>query len=83
MTITADDITPPMAADRAQAIAQAFDLRALPPDFFTNPYPVYRALRADPLSDPMRAAGTQLPTAAPAGPGDQERRLRLDDAVVQ
>ena len=45
MTITADDITPPMGAERAQAIAQAFDLRALPPDFFTNPYPVYRALR--------------------------------------
>jgi cytochrome P450 len=45
MSITPNDITPPMATDRAQAIAQAFDLRALPPDFFTNPYPVYRALR--------------------------------------
>jgi cytochrome P450 len=45
MTITADDITPPMTAERAQAIAAGFDLRALPPDFFANPYPVYRALR--------------------------------------
>ncbi|MBN9372938.1 MULTISPECIES: cytochrome P450 [unclassified Hydrogenophaga] len=51
MTITADHITPPMGDARAQAIAQAFDLRALPPDFFTNPYPVYRALREQ---DPVR-----------------------------
>ncbi len=43
--ITAELITPPMAPERAEAIAQAFDLRALPPDFFANPYPVYRALR--------------------------------------
>lgn len=45
MTILPDDITPPMTADRAQSIANTFDLRALPPDFFSNPYPVYRALR--------------------------------------
>jgi cytochrome P450 len=45
MTIPAHDITPPMTAERAQAIAAGFDLRALPPDFFSNPYPVYRALR--------------------------------------
>ena len=45
MSITADDITPPLSAERAQAIASGFDLRALPPDFFANPYPVYRALR--------------------------------------
>ena len=37
--------TPPMSAARAQAIANAFDLRALPPDFYANPYPVYAALR--------------------------------------
>ena len=37
MTITADLITPPMGAERAMAIASAFDLRALPPDFFANP----------------------------------------------
>ncbi|MFX8957523.1 hypothetical protein ABTN31_19595, partial [Acinetobacter baumannii] len=28
-----------------------FDLRALPPDFYADPYPWYRALRAD---DPVR-----------------------------
>jgi cytochrome P450 len=37
--------TPPMAPDRAQEIAASFDLRALPPDFYANPYPVYAALR--------------------------------------
>ncbi|MBX3610928.1 MAG: cytochrome P450 [Hydrogenophaga sp.] len=51
MSITADQITPAMSAERAQAIAAAFDLRALPPDFFSNPYPVYRALREQ---DPVR-----------------------------
>ncbi|WP_252374228.1 cytochrome P450 [Hydrogenophaga sp. 2FB] len=40
-----DAITPPMSAERAQAIAHHFDLRALPADFLTNPYPVYAALR--------------------------------------
>jgi cytochrome P450 len=38
--------TPPMSAARAQAIADSFDLRVLPPDFYANPYPVYAALRA-------------------------------------
>ena len=39
-----------MAADRAQAIAANFDLRALPSDFLANPYPVYDALRqAEPV----------------------------------
>ncbi|MCW5654033.1 cytochrome P450 [Hydrogenophaga sp.] len=45
------DITPAMAPDRAQEIARGFDLRALPPDFLANPYPVYAALRA---SEPVR-----------------------------
>jgi cytochrome P450 len=40
-----DAITVPMAAARAAEIATAFNLRALPPDFLANPYPVYRALR--------------------------------------
>ena len=40
-----DPITPPMSAARAHEIANAFDLRALPADFLTNPYPVYAALR--------------------------------------
>ena len=44
-------ITPAMAADRAQAIAASFDLRALPADFLANPYPVYDALRE---TDPVR-----------------------------
>jgi cytochrome P450 len=39
-------ITPPMTPDRARDIAAAFDLRALPPDFYANPYPVYAHLRA-------------------------------------
>ena len=38
--------TPPMSAARAQAVADTFDLRALPPDFYANPYPVYAALLA-------------------------------------
>ena len=48
--IDATTITPPMGAERAQAIARRFDLRALPPDFLANPYPVYDALReAEPV----------------------------------
>jgi hypothetical protein len=43
-------ITPPMASERAQAIARDLDLRALPADFLANPYPVYAFLRAhDPV----------------------------------
>jgi cytochrome P450 len=43
-------ITPPMTRDRAQAIAATFDLRALPADFYANPYPVYAQLReAEPV----------------------------------
>jgi cytochrome P450 len=38
-------VTPPMAPERAREIAATFDLRALPPDFYANPYPVYAALR--------------------------------------
>lgn len=34
-----------MAAERAREIAASFDLRALPPDFYGNPFPVYAALR--------------------------------------
>jgi len=44
-------ITPPMSAARAREIAAAFDLRALPPDFLANPYPVYAVLRE---TDPVR-----------------------------
>jgi cytochrome P450 len=40
-----------MTAARAQEIAAHFDLRALPADFLTNPYPVYAALRE---SQPVR-----------------------------
>ncbi|WP_090047898.1 cytochrome P450 [Limnohabitans sp. 2KL-27] len=43
-TLTAH-ITPPLTAERASAIAQSLDLRALPRDFLDNPYPVYAALR--------------------------------------
>jgi len=38
-------ITPPMARERAQKIAAALDLRALPADFYAHPYPVYARLR--------------------------------------
>jgi len=38
-------ITPAMPANRALEIAAGFDLRALPADFYANPYPVYAALR--------------------------------------
>ena len=34
-----------MSTARAHAIADRFDLRALPPDFYADPYPVYDALR--------------------------------------
>ena len=34
-----------MLETRAQDIAASFDLRALPPDFYANPYPVYAVLR--------------------------------------
>lgn len=49
MSIT---ITPPMSPQRAQEIAAGLDLRALPPDFYANPYPVYAALRE---GQPVRA----------------------------
>jgi len=38
---------PAMGAVRAQQIADTFDLRALPADFYANPYPVYDLLRAN------------------------------------
>mgnify|MGYP000856744732 FL=1 len=44
-------ITPPMSDARAREIAAGFDLRALPADFYANPYPVYAALRA---AEPVR-----------------------------
>ena len=43
-------VTPPMTVERAAEIAAGFDLRDLPPEFYTNPYPVYAALRqAEPV----------------------------------
>jgi hypothetical protein len=38
-------ITPPVTPQRAAEIASSFDLRALPADFYANPYPVYARLR--------------------------------------
>jgi hypothetical protein len=43
--MSAVTVTPPMAAERAREIVANFDLRALPPDFYANPYPVYHLLR--------------------------------------
>jgi len=45
MNTLISSITPALSADRAQTIAHALDLRALPRDFLDNPYPVYAALR--------------------------------------
>ena len=39
------DMSRGMPPARAQEIAATFDLRALPPDFYANPYPVYDVLR--------------------------------------
>jgi cytochrome P450 len=44
-------VTPPLAPERVREIAASFDLRALPPDFHANPYPIYAALRE---SEPVR-----------------------------
>ncbi len=44
-------ITPPMAPERARDIAASLDLRALPRDFYDNPYPVYAVLRE---SEPVK-----------------------------
>lgn len=38
-------VTPPMSAARAGELATSLDLRALPREFYDNPYPVYRHLR--------------------------------------
>lgn len=46
------EITPPMSARRAAEIATSLDLRALPPDFYANPYPVYALLRE---TEPVKA----------------------------
>ncbi|MEJ5990117.1 cytochrome P450 [Ramlibacter sp. PS3R-8] len=40
-----------MAPERAREIAAGFDLRALPADFYANPYPVYDVLRE---TEPVR-----------------------------
>jgi cytochrome P450 len=45
--------TPPMAPERAREIAASFDLRALPPDFYANPFPVYAVLRDTQPARPM------------------------------
>lgn len=50
MTSAASALAPRFPLDRAEAVARAFDLRRLPPDFIANPYPYYHALRAhDPV----------------------------------
>jgi cytochrome P450 len=44
-------ITPAMTPGRARELAASLDLRALPADFYANPYPVYAALRE---SEPLK-----------------------------
>jgi cytochrome P450 len=44
------EVTLPLTEERVREIAAGFDLRALPPEFYGNPYPVYAALRD---SDPV------------------------------
>jgi cytochrome P450 len=46
-------VTPAMTRQRAEGIAGSFDLRALPPDFYANPYPVYQVLRETAPVRPM------------------------------
>jgi cytochrome P450 len=46
-------VTPAMTRQRAEDIARSFDLRALPPDFYANPYPVYQVLRETAPVRPM------------------------------
>jgi cytochrome P450 len=46
-------VTPAMAPERAREIAASFDLRALPLDFYANPYPVYAVLRETEPVKPM------------------------------
>ena len=43
--------TPGMSGERAREIAASLDLRALPQDFYANPYPVYACLRE---SEPVK-----------------------------
>ncbi len=43
--MTIQSITPEISPQRAQEIAQSFDLRDLPEDFYANPYPIYDWLR--------------------------------------
>jgi cytochrome P450 len=43
--MNAMQVTPALSPERAREIAAGFDLRALPADFYANPYPVYAALR--------------------------------------
>ncbi|OOG47545.1 cytochrome P450 [Polaromonas sp. A23] len=45
------EITPLLSGQRAADIAASLDLRALPPDFYANPYPVYARLRE---TEPVR-----------------------------
>ena len=40
-------ITPPLAPARAREMAASLDLRALPADFYANPYPVYALLQQE------------------------------------
>jgi cytochrome P450 len=44
-------MTPAMSPERAREIVDGFDLRALPSDFYANPYPVYALLRE---SEPVK-----------------------------
>jgi len=58
--------TPPRFADPDQArrVAQAFDLRRLPADYYANPYPTYHALREHApvhrLPDGVRVHGIEV-----------------------
>ena len=63
-----------MTPERAAQIAGSFDLRALPPDFHDDPYPVYAKLRE---SEPVM----RLPDGAfvAMGRGSLEAQLRARD----
>ena len=42
-----------LASDQARALADQFDLRRLPPEFYDDPYPYYQALREHDPVKPM------------------------------